>query len=111
VAALPDKGKHRLPHLDPDVTIRYRDGHFDVLRLNSESQSYSLTPEAYAVLCLFDGETTRDSAALYAQQLPSNAAGAGLVDQIFALVDHGDFAARPIVDYRALSDLLHREEL
>jgi hypothetical protein len=99
-------GDRPLPHLDLDVTVRYQDGRFDLLRLNARGQAFALSPREYSILCLFDGETTREYAVRYAEALWGTGSGADLVEQMVALVRHGEFEARPILDEQALAGLL-----
>jgi predicted nucleotidyltransferase len=85
-----------LPHLDLDVAVRYRDGKFELLRLHGDGVIFTLSPEEYSLSCLFDGETS------------SNKENEELLQEMIALVRHGDLEARPFMDEQALTTILHR---
>jgi hypothetical protein len=97
-----------LPHLDLDVTVRYNDGYFELLRLNERGQIFTLSLTEYSLLCLFDGETSRQDAVSYAERLLGNGSGSDLVEEMIALVRYGEFEARNFVDEQALNAILRR---
>ena len=85
-----------LPHLDLDVAVRYRAGKFELLRLHGDGVIFTLSPEEYSLSCLFDGQTA------------SNKEDEELLQEILALVRHGDLEARPFMDEQSLRTILHR---
>ena len=95
-----------LPHLDLDVTVRYRDGNFELLRLQGDGQIFRLSAREYSLLCLFDGETSKEFAGEYAARLWDRSSGEDLVEEMQALVRHGNFEAADFLDEQALSALL-----
>lgn len=95
-----------LPHLDLDVNVRYKQGHFELLRLNERGQVCALSEKEYSLLCLFDGETSKEHAAHYAKTLWGEETGSALVEEMLALVRYGGFEARHILDRQALRTIL-----
>lgn len=104
-----DVAKDRpLPHLDLDVTVRYKEGHFELLRLNEPGQAFTLSPRQYSLLCLFDGETSREYAVHHAESLCGKGKGRELVEEMLALIQYGKFEAPNFLDEQALSAILRR---
>lgn len=97
-----------LPHLDLDVTVRYRQDRFELLRLNGPGQIFTLSPREYSLLCLFDGETPRAYAVNYAERLWGVGRGSALVEEMLALVRYGKFEAQPFIDEHILNSILRR---
>jgi hypothetical protein len=95
-----------LPHLDLDVTVRYRDSNFELLRLQGDGQIFRLSAQEYSLLCLFDGETSKDFAAEYAARLWGRTQGENLVEEMETLVRYGKLEATDCLDEQALSALL-----
>ena len=95
-----------LPNLDVDVIVRYRDEKFELLRLQGEGEIFSLSPKEYSLLCLFDGETPKEYAISEAETLSNKKVGREFLQQMLALVRHGDFEARSGFDQQALSTIL-----
>ncbi len=99
-------GARPLPHLDLDVAIRYRDGRFELFRPNVREPPYQLSPNAYSVLCLFDGETAWELAERHAARLGGG--DARLLDELRGLVRYARLEPREVVDEQALAALLER---
>lgn len=99
-------GGEPLPHLDVDVTIRYKEGRFELLRLNGRDQSYDLSPKAYSLLCLFDGETSRAYATEHAERLWSEGRGAEMVEDMVTLVRYAQMDAVDVLDEESLRAIL-----
>jgi len=97
-----------LPNLDLDVTVRYRHEKFEVLRLNGDGQIFCLSPNEYSLLCLFDGETTKEYA-LSAAGMTCKESGSEFLEEMLALIRYGDFEAQEILDEKALSTILRIE--
>ena len=80
------------PRLDFEVVARYRDGYFEVMRLNGNGQVFRLLPEELSILSRFDGETPRHDGEE--------------ADRMMALVRHAGLEARGIIDEEALRAIL-----
>lgn len=108
IPAPPDNdgaGVARLAQLDLDVAVRFRNGHYELYRLNTPSSIFSLSAREYSLVCLFDGITTVGYACRYAESLWEERDGQTLVDQIIALIGYGNFEAPAYVDEAALARL------
>lgn len=101
-----DAEDRRMPQLDLDVTVKYRNGRFDLFRLNRQSSTFALGPREYAVVCLCDGVTTVAGACrqIAARWVESDAPA--LVEQVLALIRFGDFEMPAYVDQAALAQLI-----
>jgi hypothetical protein len=99
-----------LPHLDVDVVVRYRDSQFELLRLNGTGEVFGLSADEYSIICLFDGETSREEASGHAGRLWRKRNGRAVVDEMLALVHRGDFTARGFVDEKALDAILRPQQ-
>jgi hypothetical protein len=95
-----------LPHFDLDVAVRYQDGKFELLRLQGQGDIFSLSQEEYSLLCLFDGEAPQDYAFWPADTPCNPELGSELVQEMVALVRHGELEARAFMDEQTLSAIL-----
>lgn len=105
--ASPSDGES-LPHLGLDVVIRFEEGRFDLSRLNVRGQTFELSPQAYLLLCLFDGVTSKKAAADYAEKLELNKAGKVIVEGLMTMARHARLEAAPVIDEQTLRAILHR---
>jgi hypothetical protein len=94
-----------LPQLDFDVAVQFRNGHYELFRLNQPSSIFSLTAREYSIVCLCDGRTSLSEAYRYAESL-DECKPHELVEQLIALIGHGNLEARSYVDETALGNLL-----
>jgi len=95
-----------LPHLDLDVAIRYRNGSFELFRLQGKGEIFSLSEKEYSLLCLFDGETSRDYAIREAERLVDKDTGSDLIEALMALVQHGELEGKSFLNESALREIL-----
>lgn len=101
-----DVGGPYLPHLDLDVAVEFREGSFEVRRLNEPGQRFLLSPRAYSLFCLFDGETPRAYALRYAERLTTEKSGGTSVEEIATLVRHAQLEVDASVDEEMLASIL-----
>lgn len=100
-----------LPHLDLDVAIRYSGSDFELLRLNEQGQSATLSPQAFLLLCLFDGVTSRAAAEEYAGRLGFEESGAEVVERLLTLIRYARLGAGEVIDEQMLGAILGRYAL
>jgi hypothetical protein len=108
VAGDPPIPQKALPHLDLDVEVRYRDGGFELRRLNEEGAAFQLSPQSFSLLSLFDGETSRERAVAHAETLGGDRSGAELLEELQTVIRYARFTAPVVVDEQALAALLRR---
>lgn len=101
-----DAHDEALPHLDLDVVITRRNTDFELRRLGSSSQRYPLSPQDYALLCLFDGETSRRQAAAQASSAWGRSEGLERFDALVRWVRQSGLTVRPLIDENRLRSLL-----
>ncbi len=95
-----------MPHLDLDVAVRYRQGYFELFRLNKDGGIFRLGSREYAIVCLCDGLTTFDQACGHAGALWGESGAQALVEQVLALIQFGNLEAPAYVDDQVLARLL-----
>jgi hypothetical protein len=96
-----------LPHLDLDVALRYFAGTFVLTRLNARGQTFELSPQAYLLLCLFDGVTSKNSAIGYTERLDFGGGGGEIVNQLMGLVRYARMEAGEVIDEQTLRSILY----
>jgi hypothetical protein len=84
------------PYLALDVELRYGNEGFEIVRLNDTGTGFRISDEAYLLLCLFDGETPKSSAA----------SKSNLLDEMMTLVKYAQFEAESIIDDEKLQAIL-----
>ena len=95
-----------LPCLNFDVKIRFTEGHFELLRLGEKGPIFQLSPQAYALLCLFDGEHSMSAAIDYAKQLGSKERAQEEIEDMIAMIRYAQFEAGTVIDEQALEAIL-----
>lgn len=79
------KSGPQLPHFDLNLTVLYDQGRFELVRLNGRESPIEVSPEVWALLCLFDGQTSHAEVVQYANRLFGEPGGETAVDGLMAL--------------------------
>jgi len=95
-----------LPCLDFDVQISYQDGRFEMWQLNESEMVFELSPLAYAMACLFDGETSKSDAIYRAASLVGQDAAEKAIEEICTMVALGHLEASARIDEEVLRGIL-----
>ena len=75
-------------------------------RVNGTGQTYRLSADEYALLCLVDGETTMEEAAAHSRRLFGGRGGRDALRSLLAIIEFGDLGERPLVDEELLARIL-----
>lgn len=86
----------RLPCLDLDVQISYQNSRFEIWRLNEQRHIFQITPLAYSLLCLCDGDTSTEEAAERLAQIVGRNEAWKVIDDVCGMIDFAGFRAPPI---------------
>ncbi|MCP3102416.1 hypothetical protein LZ198_26440 [Myxococcus sp. K15C18031901] len=100
------EGGEALPALDFDVTVRFREERYELLRLNAGAPPLQLTAQAWSVLSLFDGETPHAQALLQAERVWGKDEGARNLESLLGTVRYSKLNARPPIDVQGIRALL-----
>jgi hypothetical protein len=74
--------------------------------LGEKGPIFQLSPQAYALLCLFDGEHSMSAAIDYAKQLGSKARAQEEIEDMIAMIRYAQFEAGTVIDEQALEAIL-----
>ena len=85
-----------LPHLGLDVAIRFQDGWYQLVRLNSETPPIKISQPVYEAICLFDGKTSELEAALILGTRYRDVDGEQLVSNVRSMVNYAGLQAASI---------------
>ncbi len=99
-------GGEPLPALDYDVTVRFKDERYELLRMNAGVPPLQLTAQAWSVLSLFDGETPWEQALHHAERVWGKDAGAENLENLLGMVRYSKLVARPPIDVQGIRALL-----
>jgi hypothetical protein len=98
----------RLPVLGLDVQVSYRDGRFELWRLNEPDTVHAVSPLAYSVVCLCDGATLEGEALDWVARLVGARQAETIVDEVLSTLRYGRFEAEKPIDEAALTAILGR---
>jgi hypothetical protein len=101
-----DTHDEALPNLDLDVVITHSNRGFELRRLGSSAERYPLSAQDYALLCLFDGETSRRRAAAQTAGIWGRSEGLARFDTLVRWVMQSGLTVRPLIDENRLRSLL-----
>ena len=97
-----------LPHLDFDVQVSFQNGHFEMWRLNTPAILFELSPLGSSIVCLCDGESSKQETRSQAARHAGEDNAAVVVDTICEAIEYGGFELEAPVDENALRDILDR---